>query len=1103
MNNMLLVLKRSAEKEASLQQLLKEQQDKSSPNFHRWLSPDEFGQQFGPSDEDVNTIVGWLKSHGFQAPEVARGRAAIKFSGTAAQVAQAFHTSIHKFVVDGEDWANSSDPQIPIALAPAVSGVASLHNFVAKSQIQRTTKLAAPLQRSAAGKPMFAMANGSHALSPADYATIYNISPLYQNNINGSGVTIAIVGRTNINVQDVVDFRNMFGLPYNPPQIILNGQNPGIVSRDDEEEAVLDVTWSGAVAPNAMIDLVVSGTTNTTDGVVLSELYIVDNNLAGIMSESFGACELTMGQSYAQEHNALALQAAAEGITYIVSAGDSGSAGCDQSQTIATHPASVNVLASSPYVVAVGGTEFNENGNNAAYWAADGSAKSFIPEKVWNDSCSIFECLSPNLSAGGGGASVFFTKPDWQAGVAGISSDGARDVPDVSLTSSAHDGYFICIHGSCEAGRGKVIGGTSAAAPSFAGIMALVNQDIGGREGQVNSVLYQMAAAENLDGCNGSNPNGLPGSNCVFNDVTIGTNAVPGEPGYGTLAAQYPAARGYDLATGLGSVNAFNLVMQWTGSSVRIPQTITLNPQFIPTQLVGTSLQLTNLASASSGLPLTFTGGNAYCSISGNTLSLNAVGMCFFTASQPGNAVYAPATLVGQIFFIGSAQIITSFAPIPSQTVNTSITLNATASSGLPVSFISNTPAVCTTVGNTAWFWTAGTCTIEAQQGGDLTRAAATPFLQTLRVFTASAMRFIPVVPCRVADSRSGPPLSAGMASSFTVSGTCGIPSTATAYSLNVTAVPSETLSFLSIWPTGQPQPNVSTLNSWDGRVKANAAIVDAGTGGSVNVYVSDKSHVVLDINGYFVPATDPSGLAFYPVTPCRIADTRRPSGAFGGPSMVAGEARSFTIPDSACNLPDTAGAYSLNFTVVPHSKLGYLSTWPTGQPQPYVSTLNALTGGVTSNAAIVPAGDSGAISVFVTDDADVVIDVNGYFGPQTNYGLSLYSLSPCRVFDSRGVDDKQPIFDTREVSVAGSGCSIPTTAQGIITNATVVPEQNLGYLSLWPDGDVQPYVSTLNAFDGSVTSNMAIIPMSNGSVDAYMTDPTHLILDVSGYFAP
>jgi PKD repeat protein len=373
---------------------------------------------------------------------------------------------------------------------------------------------------------------------------------------------------------------------------------------------------------------------------------------------------------------------------------------------------------------------------------------------------------------------------------------------------------------------------------------------------------------------------------------------------------------------------------------------------------------------------------------------------------------------------------------------------------------------------------------------------------------TSNSFQFIPVTPCRVADTRNpdgpfgGPEMTAGSTRTFDIpQSACGIPSTAAAYSLNVTVVPNTGLGYLSIWPSGEAQPLVSTLNS-DGRVKANAAIVPAGTGDGVNVYVSDPTQVILDIDGYFVPAGNSSvGLDFYPLTPCRIADTRNPNGPLGGPFMSGGSSRAFPILSSNCNIPSTAQAYSLNVTAVPHTPLGYLTIWPTGQPQPPVSTLNSLTGVVTANAAVVEAGTGGEVSVFVQDDADVILDVNGYFAPPGVGGLLLYPVTPCRVIDTRnGIG---PVNGVLSVNVTGSPCGTPSTAQAYVLNATVVPSGSLGYLTLWPTGETQPVVSTLNAVDGAITSNMAIVPTTNGSIDAFPENPTNLILDISSYFAP
>jgi hypothetical protein len=319
---------------------------------------------------------------------------------------------------------------------------------------------------------------------------------------------------------------------------------------------------------------------------------------------------------------------------------------------------------------------------------------------------------------------------------------------------------------------------------------------------------------------------------------------------------------------------------------------------------------------------------------------------------------------------------------------------------------------------------------------------------------------------------------------------------------VNVTVVPHGVLGFLTSFPCGQARPFTSTLNAVDGRVKAAAAIVPAGTNGGLCFFATHDTDLVLDINGYFVPNTDLTALAFFPVTPCRLVDTRQAVGALGGPSLVGGAARTFPILSGPCNLPATAKAYSMNFTSVPNGPLNFLTTWPTGQQQPLVSTLNAGTGTVTANSAIVPTGTNGDISVFVTNTSDLVIDVNGYFAPPGPGGLSLYALTPCRVLDTR--DSPLPPFTgSIDVSVMLSGCGAPATAQSFVMNATVVPPAPFGFLTLWPQGTPKPFVSTLNAGDGFVTSNLAIVPTTNGLISSFASDPVHLILDISGYFAP
>jgi subtilase family serine protease len=364
-NRMLLVLKRSPEQEYALRKLLDDQQDKVSPNYHKWLTPEQYGKQFGPTDSDMQTIVLWLQSQGFQVGST-KGRTVLEFSGNAGQVQEALHTTIHKYIVNGEEhWANASDPSIPTALTPAVAGVLTLHNFIKPPQIHLVKEpVAAHIIPGKKPQVSFPAENGNpalNALGPQDYATIYS-SPAFSGGITGSGIVIGVVGRSDLfsGGQDVSNFDQVFGCCAGF-QLVPDGPDPGDLGGGDEAEATLDTTWSGAVAPGAAVDLVVSATTNTTDGIDLSETYIVENNYSDIMTESFSSCELYASDTQLAFSYGMAEQAAAQGISYFVSTGDDGAEGCDDpSTTPATNPVSVSFLASTPFNVAVGGTEFNE-----------------------------------------------------------------------------------------------------------------------------------------------------------------------------------------------------------------------------------------------------------------------------------------------------------------------------------------------------------------------------------------------------------------------------------------------------------------------------------------------------------------------------------------------------------------------------------------------------------------------------------------------------------------------------------------------------------------------------------------------------------------------
>jgi hypothetical protein len=660
MERMLLVLKRDPSLESDLQRLLVEQQDRSSPRFHSWLTPEQFGERFGVSASDLATISGWLKSHGFRVNRIARSGMAIEFSGTAAQVKEAFHTPIDRYAINGETrYANASDPEIPSSLAPAVTGVSTLHNFQKPPTIH-VLGSAGRVGNTSTWQPNFTF-NGffgaAHYLAPGDFAKIYNTASLYSGGIDGTGQSIAIVGRSNINLSDLQIFRIAFGLPTNEPQVILDGADPGNLFGGDEAEADLDVEWSGAVAPKATIKFVVSGSTNSTDGADLSAQYIVDNNLAPILSSSFGQCEQMLGQAENAFYNNLWEQAAAQGITVIVSSGDSGAAGCDSpfEAQAASHGTAVNGLASTPFNVALGGTQFNENGADNTYWsptngANQASVLGYIPENVWNESCSdISQCQFISLFASGGGPSGLYAKPSWQAGP-GVPNDGKRDLPDVSLAAAAfHDGYLLCQDGICltdstgQLINAEVVGGTSAAAPTFAAIMALVDQKTNSRQGQANFVLYPLAASQSTANCNASA--GPPQSPCIFNDVTQGNNNVPGQAGAS-------AGTGYDLATGLGSVNATNLVNSWSNLTFR-PTSTSL--QVTPTTLThGQSVTATVTVAPTSGTG-TPTGDVALLPGNPSALNLGVLGgtgsVSALVSALPGGSYSLAASYGGDLTF--------------------------------------------------------------------------------------------------------------------------------------------------------------------------------------------------------------------------------------------------------------------------------------------------------------------------------------------------------------------------------------------------------------------------------------------------------------------
>lgn len=513
MDRMVLLL-RPANSHA-LDSLAAAQQDPNSPQYHHWLTPAQYAAQFGASPLELATIASWLAAQGFHVDEVAANGRMIFFSGTAAQVNAAFHAQMAQFVAGGEAHiANAADPAIPAQFAGVIAGIAGLHDL-------RSRPAHTPVAEFAAG--------ATNYLAPADVATIYNLLPLYQQGIDGAGATIAVLARSSLLPSDVAAFRRSFDLPARVPQLMVTGADPGTGNEADLEETELDAEWSGAVAPQASIAVVASASTQTTDGILLSAEYAVDRNVAPVIAVSYAACEADLGPAESAVYNALWQQAAVEGISVVVAAGDSGAAGCDDpGEPVAAQGRAVNGLCSSPYSLCVGGTEFTSQ--SAAYWAQDngaagGSAVGYVPEAAWNESGA--NPAGSGLWAGGGGSSTIYARPAWQPGAA-----AGRQVPDVALAGARRNGYLIWLHGAQVAS-----GGTSAAAQVMGALAALLTGGRGERQGNFAPLLYAVAAAQPA----------------VFHDIVSGNNAVPGVAGF-------PAGSGYDQATGLGSLDMAELL---------------------------------------------------------------------------------------------------------------------------------------------------------------------------------------------------------------------------------------------------------------------------------------------------------------------------------------------------------------------------------------------------------------------------------------------------------------------------------------------------------------------------------------------------------------
>ena len=809
LQGMSINFKRSAQQQANLQALLAAQQNPASPSYHKWLTPAQFGQQFGMSSADLAHVSDWLQQQGFTVTSVAQSNNSISFTGTVASAEKAFQTEIHNYSLNGQShFANATQISLPSALAGLVTSVRGLNDFRLKPRLRF------PVSRKAGTNPRFTSGlSGQHYLAPGDFATIYDVNPLYTAGYTGKGVTIAIMGQTDIVPADITDFRAAAGLPVNNPTVVtVPNTTPLTVAEgaasDDLDETDLDLEWSGGVATGANIVLV------NSDQVSDSLQYVIQNTVNGItipiISQSYGACEAAYTSGDISTTESLLQQANAQGQTVMLASGDTGAADCDDSSTetitSATQGLAVDYPGSSAYVTDVGGSEFTGDGTAASpqtgagtYWSATSggtvaddlitSAKSYIPEMGWNDTTFSID-NNGGLSAGGGGVSGIIKKPSWQTGVPNIPADGFRDVPDISLNASPdHDGYLYCTQvqttgsgtnyvSSCQATSFRisdpgqsdnngltVAGGTSFAAPSFAGLLAILEQKLasGGGLGNINPTLYTLASNSTTYAS-------------AFHDITTGNNQVPCTDGSPNCAATgsnnvigYVAGAGYDQVTGIGSVDANNLATAYAalvaatgtkttlaitpGTSLEINEKVTFTATVVPNTLTtaptGTVQFYVNGTAA--GSPVALSTAAPYTAAL--TQDFPTAGSYAVTATySSGDSTYTGSTSSGTTVTVvasGTAATTTAVTASPASfALGSSVTLTATVSGTTagtltgPVTFTTggvtigkvsqvtlgsgNTATATLTVSATASLgFTAGTDTITATYGGDTFNATS------------------------------------------------------------------------------------------------------------------------------------------------------------------------------------------------------------------------------------------------------------------------------------------------------------------------------------------------------------------------------------------
>jgi subtilase family serine protease len=648
------VLSRAPQLQAAFIQLLADQQDPASPRYHQWLTPQQAGEIYGPTQHDIDALTAWLTSRGLAPSELSPSRIFLTVNAPASAVSAALSTSFHTFTLHGEPrLSTTQEPALPAALAAIVQSISGLSD----TPIQPMGHGQAVSASSSVAEPRFTN-NSNHYVTPGDFANIFNLNTPYFTGFTGAGQRVAIIGRSRVVATDITEYEANTGLAANLPNTIVPGAgpDPGLSGNGDESEATMDVQRVLGTAPSAQVDLVVLP--NSGGGILTAVQYEVNTLNDPIMNISFGSCEINDGSANTRSWDTLFSQAAAQGISVFVCAMDSGAATCDAGFTTppASQQLSINSICSSSYATCVGGTEFADTANPSSFWAASNSsgrvsALGYIPEGAWNEPGSAG---SYEVASGGGGASLYIAKPSWQTGT-GVPADGARDVPDISYPSAKHDAYYGCYAlggGDCANSYFEFYYGTSTAAPTMAGITALLNQRTGTRQGNLNPTLYRLAATP---------------ANGVFHDTTVASSGVTGctasvpsmcnnsTPSPTALTgglAGYLLTTGYDLVTGWGSIDGNNLLNAVGNPGFAItaaPSTLTLTAGAATGN--SATLTYTSLSSFSGVITqsctVTYTGSGTpshlpTCSFSPSTVTLpvggSATGTITIASTAPGGA---------------------------------------------------------------------------------------------------------------------------------------------------------------------------------------------------------------------------------------------------------------------------------------------------------------------------------------------------------------------------------------------------------------------------------------------------------------------------------